>query len=145
VVVGVAALPSAVLWAWLAHHWSRPALLLAALLIQVVGILLPVFSDSAAAAIVSAVLFGATFLGIAMMALAIGNHLQVPRGVAILTTGYSIGQMMGPLVVTPLLHNGYRNALIVSAGVVLASAVAAGALRVRFPHDLGPLPRSLQP
>jgi hypothetical protein len=143
VLVGVAAIPSAVLWAGLAHHWSRPSVMVAALLLQVVGVLLPVLFDGAAAALVCAALFGATFLGIAMMALAIGNHLGVPGAVAILTLGYSIGQMLGPLVVTPLLDGGYRPALAVSAAIVGASALAAVVLRWSFPHHLGPLPRSL--
>ena len=38
---------------------------------------------------------------------------------------------------TPLLHDGYRLALLVAAGIVLAAAVAAVALRVRFPHRVG--------
>jgi MFS family permease len=82
------------------------------------------------------VLFGATFLGIATMALAIGNHLRFPRAVAILTTAYSIGQLLGPIVVTPLLHSGYRPALLTGSAVVLAAAVAAAILRIRFPHHV---------
>jgi MFS family permease len=77
-----------------------------------------------------------TFIGIASMALAIGAHLRFPRAVAVLTTGYSVGQILGPLVVTPLLRHGYHQALLVGAVVVLAAAVAAGVLRVRFPHSV---------
>jgi hypothetical protein len=77
-----------------------------------------------------------TFIGIASMALAIGAHLQFLRAVAVLTTGYSAGQILGPLVVTPLLWHGYHQALLVGAGVVLAGTVAAAVLRVRFPHSL---------
>lgn len=88
------------------------------------------------AALVSAFLFGLTFIGIASMALAIGAHLQFPRAVAVLTTGYSVGQILGPLVVTPLLRHGYHQALLVGAVVVLAGAVAAGVLRIRFPQSL---------
>lgn len=51
-----------------------------------------------------------------------------------LTAGYSAGQILRALVVTPLLHNGYHQALLSGAGVVLAAAVAAGVLRVRFPR-----------
>jgi hypothetical protein len=135
VLVGLAALPSAALWAWLSHRWSRPALLLAALVIQAAGIALPVAAGGAVAALTSAFLFGATFLGIATIALAIGAELRFPRAVALLTTGYSAGQILGPLLVTPLLAHGYDRALLVGAGIVLAAAVAAGALRVRFPTD----------
>ena len=97
-----------------------------------------------AAALVSAVLFGATFLGVASIVLAIGTHLRVPRAVAILTTGYSAGQILGPLVLTPFLHNGYHDALLIGAGVVALAAIAASALRHRFPHHLGPLPSRLR-
>lgn len=143
VLVGLAALPSAALWAWLSRTWSRPTLLLTALVVQAIGIALPVLAGGIVAALISAILFGATFLGVATIALAIGAHLQVPRGVAILTTGYSTGQILGPLAVTPLLHNGYHPALLIGAALVALAAVAAGALRHRFPHHLGPLPRRI--
>ncbi len=80
-------------------------LLLVALLIQAVGIALPAVIDNVGPALISAVLFGATFLGIGSIALGIGAHLQFPRAVALLTTGYSVGQILGPLVATPLLHH----------------------------------------
>jgi predicted MFS family arabinose efflux permease len=140
VLVGLAAVPSPALWAWLSRTWSRPALLLVALVVQAVGIALPVLGGGAAAALASAILFGGTFLGISTLALAVGTHLRVARAVAILTTGYSAGQILGPVAVAPLLHHGYQVALLASAGVVALAAIAAGVLRLRFPHDLGPLP-----
>lgn len=140
VLVGLAAVPSPALWAWLSRTWSRPTLLVVALVVQAVGIALPVLGGGAVAALASAILFGATFLGIATIVLAVGAHLRVTRAVAIFTSGYSAGQIIGPVAVTPLLHNGYHVALLVSAGVVALAAVAAGAPRLRFPHHLGPLP-----
>lgn len=67
------------------------------------------------AALVSAVLFGATFLGVSTLALAAGAGLRFPRSVALLTAGYSVGQILGPLLVAPLLHDGYRPALLLAA------------------------------
>jgi MFS family permease len=144
VLVGLAALPGPALWARLSLRWSRPTLLLAALLIQAAGIALPALARGVGPALLSAVLFGGTFLGIASLAMALGAQLPYPRAVAVLTTGYSAGQILGPLVVTPLLHSasqnsGYRGALLVSAAVVLAAAVAAAALRIGFPHRAGGL------
>jgi MFS family permease len=136
VLAGLAAVPAAALWAGLGRRWSRPALLLAALLIQAFGIALPALVPGVAGALVSAALFGATFLGIASMVLALGAHLQYPRAVALLTTGYSVGQILGPVIVTPLLHDGYRVALLVAAGIVLAGAVAAAALQIRPPRSV---------
>jgi MFS family permease len=139
VLVGLAAVPSSALWTWLGRHWSRPDLLLAALAVQAVGIALPALAGGVAAALIAAALFGATFLGVATIALAAGTHLRFPRSVALLTAGYSAGQILGPLVATPLLHHGYHQALILAAVVVLAAAIAAGVLRIGFPHQ-GPSP-----
>ncbi|MGI8331357.1 YbfB/YjiJ family MFS transporter [Actinomadura scrupuli] len=144
VLVGLAALPSSALWAWLSHTWSRPTLLIAALSVQGVGIALPALLGGIAAALVSAALFGVTFLGIGTIVLAAGAHLRTPRAVAILTTGYSAGQIAGPLLVTPLLHHGYHQALLIAAAVVVLAAGTAGLLRRRFPHHLGPLPARIQ-
>jgi MFS family permease len=136
VLVGLAAVPSSALWARLGRRWSRPDLLLAALVVQAVGIALPALIGGAPAALVSAVLFGATFIGVSTLALATGAHLEFPRSVALLTAGYSVGQILGPLVVAPLLHHGYQRALVLAASVVLVAAVAAAVLRIGFPHHM---------
>ncbi|MEU9479439.1 YbfB/YjiJ family MFS transporter [Streptomyces sp. NPDC048191] len=138
VLVGLAAVPSSALWAWLGRRWSRPGLLLAALGVQAVGIALPALVGGVAAALISAVLFGATFIGVSTLALATGAHLRFPRAVALLTAGYSVGQILGPLVATPLLHHGYHQALILASVVVLAAALAALVLRIGFPHHMPP-------
>ncbi len=90
-------------------------------------------SGSTAAALGSAVLFGATFLGVSSLALATGAQLRFPRSVALLTGGNSVGQILGPLVVAPLLRHGRHQALLPAALVVLAAAV----LRIGFPHHMG--------
>ncbi|QIZ02057.1 YbfB/YjiJ family MFS transporter [Streptomyces sp. S1D4-11] len=136
VLVGLAAVPSSALWVRLGRRWSRPDLLLAALVVQAVGIALPALIGGAPAALVSAVLFGATFIGVSTLALATGAHLEFPRSVALLTAGYSVGQILGPLVAAPLLHHGYRQALILAASVVLVAAAAAAVLRIGFPHHM---------
>ncbi|MBY8880136.1 YbfB/YjiJ family MFS transporter [Actinacidiphila acidipaludis] len=136
VLVGLAAVPSSALWSRLGRRWSRPDLLTAALVIQAVGIALPALIGGVAAALVSAVLFGATFIGVSTLALAAGAHLRFPRSVALLTAGYSVGQILGPLVVTPLLKHGYHQALLLATVVVLGAAVAGAVLRVGFPHRM---------
>lgn len=139
VLVGLAATPSSALWAWLGRHWAHPDLLLAALVVQALGVALPAVASGVATALIAAFLFGATFLGVATIVLAAGAHLQFPGSVALLTTGYSAGQVLGPLVVTPLLRHGYHQALILATVIVLAAATAAGVLRIGFPH---PMPAS---
>ncbi|MFE6756836.1 YbfB/YjiJ family MFS transporter [Streptomyces sp. NPDC057684] len=136
VLVGLAAIPSSALWAGLGRRWSRPGLLLAALGVQAVGIALPALVGGVAAALISAVLFGSTFIGVSTLALAAGAHLRFPRAVALLTAGYSVGQILGPLVAAPLLHHGYHQALILASVIVLTAALAALVLRIGFPHHM---------
>jgi hypothetical protein len=131
--VGLAAAPSAALWAWLSARWSRPTLLAGALLLQAFGIALPAVASGALAALFGAILFGATFIGISTMALAAGRLLGFPGAVALLTAGYSAGQIIGPVAVTPLLHRGFSHALLAAALVVVLSAMVAGLLRFGFP------------
>ena len=135
VLTGLAAVPASAAWALLSPRWTRSSLLCAALLIQAAGIALPALVSGVVPALLSAVLFGATFLGVASMALALGLHLRYPRAVALLTTGYGLGQILGPLVVTPLLHHGYHLALLIAAGIVLAAALAAAVLRMELDSD----------
>ncbi|MER7191291.1 YbfB/YjiJ family MFS transporter [Streptomyces flaveolus] len=138
IVVGLAALPSCALWMRLARRVSRPALLTISLSLQAIGIALPALSSGSVPALTAAVLFGATFMGVSTMSLAIGTHLRIPRAIALLTTGYSLGQILGPLLAAPLLHNGYHSALLLGAALVLTAAFAAAACCIRFPHHLTP-------
>jgi predicted MFS family arabinose efflux permease len=134
IIVGVAAVPSCALWGWLSGHVSRPTLIAGALALQAVGIALPALSTGAIAAAISAALLGATFVGITTLSLATGRHLGFPRAVAVLTAGYGVGQVIGPLLVAPTLGGGYRVALALGAALVFVAALAAGALRIRYPH-----------
>jgi Uncharacterised MFS-type transporter YbfB len=69
--------------------------------------------------------FGGTFIGVITIALAAGRRLAFPGAVAVLTAGYSVGQIVGPLVVTPFVHHDFRPALLTSAVVVAAAAATA--------------------
>ena len=133
VVVGLAAVPSAALWAMVGARWSRSTLLAVALVGQSIGIALPAIVGGTAPALIGAVAFGGTFIGVSTLALAAGRELAVPGAVAVLTAGYSVGQIVGPLLVTPLLHHGdhgFRHALLASAAIVAGSAATAVWLRL---------------
>lgn len=128
--VGVATVPSAAVWAALSGRWSHGAMLSCALCLQAAGIAVAALVGGVSAALVGAVLFGGTFVGVSTLALAAGRLLRYPRAVAVLTAGYSAGQIAGPLVVAPLLHDGFRSALVVGALVVLCAALVSGVMRI---------------
>ncbi|MUL85791.1 YbfB/YjiJ family MFS transporter [Mycobacterium sp. CBMA247] len=128
-VVGLAVIPSAALWGRLSTYFSHPILLTTALLLQAAGIALAC-TGSGAAALLGAILFGGTFIGVSTLALAAGRLLQFPSAVALLTVGYSVGQIIGPVAVSPLLRHGFEQALIVGSLVVLLAALAAILMRI---------------
>ncbi len=141
--VGLATIPSAALWAALSSRWSHAGLLVMALGAQAAGIAAAGVFGGIVAAMVGAVLFGGTFIGISTLSLAAARLLRYPRAVALLTAGYSVGQILGPVAVSPLLRDGFRPALVVGALVVSFAAVAAGLMRIvgRQPHRQIPQPR----
>jgi predicted MFS family arabinose efflux permease len=133
ILVGLAAIPSSAMWTVLSRRWSRTGLLTTALLLQAAGVALPALSRTVPAAVVAAIMFGGTFVGVSALALATGTHLRIPRSVAVLTAGYSLGQILGPLLVTPLLRHGYQQALLIAAVVLVVAAAMTAFLRLRGP------------
>lgn len=133
--VGLAVIPSAVVWARLSSRYSHPVLLTAALMLQAAGIALAC-TGSGSGALIGAILFGGTFIGVSVLALAAGRLLQFPGAVALLTVGYSIGQIVGPVAVSPLLHSGFQLALVAGSVIVVLAALTATAMGIvgRQPH-----------
>jgi predicted MFS family arabinose efflux permease len=99
--VGLAAIPAPILWDRVARRLGYLRALQVAFGLQIIGILLPVFSGSLAAAILSAVLFGATFIGIVSLVLTmvgVRYPAHPSRIMARLTLGYGVAQIVGPVV-----------------------------------------------
>lgn len=131
VVVGIAAAPSPLLWASALRRWSAESLLVVALALQAVSALLPALAPGPAAALLAALLFGGTFMGITLLAMDSALGLGIPRAAAVLTAAYGLGQILGPLAVTPMLGDGFRSAFVCAAAILTASALLAGATRRR--------------
>jgi MFS family permease len=101
VLVGLTAIPSCVIWAYFGNRYGLMLSLMVLLMIQSIGIALPAFSDSSISFYFSAILFGATFMGVTTLATAYArnkNPLGSARVIAIMTTIYALGQMIGPSI-----------------------------------------------
>ena len=123
VVVGLAGLPSTILWSRLAERIGYAFALALAYVAQLVGILLPVASRAPSAALLAAILFGGTFMAITALVLALGREAAKGQGFAVLTAGFGVGQILGPLMAGYLAEGqsaGFNGALLVSAGVIFA-------------------------
>jgi predicted MFS family arabinose efflux permease len=134
--VGLAAVPSCLIWARLGAHWGLGRALTAAYFILAVGIVLPVLSPSSPAFVLSAVLYGGTFMGIVLLTMSLGK-LSMPgdsgRAVGLLTAVFGVGQMLGPwLAGTGAEHFGsFSLPLLAAAGIVMLGGLSLQAVRAR--------------
>ncbi|BDG05217.1 YbfB/YjiJ family MFS transporter [Anaeromyxobacter oryzae] len=133
VLTGVAAVPSAILWARAGRRIGARRALSAAYLVQAAGMALPSLSRSPGAALAGAALFGGTFMGITTLAMAAGRSLAPAtpgRIVATLTAVYGVGQILGPILAGALSHRlGDPRPAVLAA----AAAVAAGGALLAVP------------
>jgi MFS family permease len=127
VLAGLAAIPSPLVWTRIAHRFGAWASLTVAYVVQAVGIF-AALTGSPAAALLSAVSYGFTFIGITGVSIALATRLQpgaAARATALITIGYGIGQVIGPwaagLVATG--SSGFTLPLIGAGSVVTGSAI----------------------
>ena len=132
-VTGLAAMPSGIVWAAAGRKLGLWRALILAHVVQAVGILLPI-TGSPAAAVVSAALFGGTFIGIVTLSFTLGRQLSggaSARVIGALTAVYGLGQIVGPVPAGLVVARtgSFDSALVGAAAVVLVSAalLAAGA------------------
>ena len=106
ILVGLAAIPSTVLWAWAASRAGFVGTLIVAYIVQAIGVVLPVLSGTEWAAALSAILFGGTFMGIVALTITYAREVvpsqQAARAIAMLTAAFGVGQVVGPLIATGL-------------------------------------------
>ncbi len=124
VAVGLAALPSTMVWPLIARRIGNRWALLLAYLVQASGIFVSIYADSVIEVLFAAITFGGTFLGIVAMTLTEGNlriRKDNRRAAAVLTSGFSIGQMLGPVVAGVLadLQQGFALPLMLAGCCVL--------------------------
>ena len=99
VIVGMAAIPSNVLWAWVARRAGATVSLVVQYALQAVAVVLPIFRQTPLALLLGGLLLGATFMGIVTVASARARDLAPQRTaeiLALMTACYSLGQIIGP-------------------------------------------------
>lgn len=123
VLVGLAAIPSAPLWMHLMSRFSIIKMMTLAYSLQIFGILLPVFSQTVWSVLLSAALFGFTFVGLVTMSTGYGRQLfpqQSAYVVSMLTTFYAIGQIIGPIAASKFeqYFGTFKAPLLFAGGIV---------------------------
>lgn len=123
-VVGVAAIPSCIVWSKLAQRYGYVKILLISMLLQALGIGLPALATNSMTLYASAFIFGATFMGITTVCTTLARKLAPVNShqmIGYLTAGYALGQMIGPSIAGTLASytNSYQYALVGASLVVM--------------------------
>lgn len=127
-VVGLSAIPSCIIWSTLAKKWGFVKSLVFSMILQSIGIALPVFWLTQSSLMLSALLFGATFMGITTLATTLARQMSPSnssRIIGYLTAIYAAGQMIGPTIAGILSSytQSFNSALIGAASVVFIGSV----------------------
>jgi predicted MFS family arabinose efflux permease len=122
-VVGLAGIPSCIIWMRLAHRFGSINIMIIAMFLQIIGILIPIFSSNIIMNLLSGLLFGATFIGLVALFMNFGGQLSEKNPVLIMgaiTSAYGVGQIIAPLYCVALIKqfNSYDYALYLTAFIV---------------------------
>ena len=122
-VVGLAGIPACIIWMRLAHRFGSINIMIIAMFLQIIGILIPIFSSNIIMNLISGLLFGATFIGLVALFMNFGGQLSEKNPVFIMgaiTSAYGIGQIIAPLYCVALIKqfNNYDYALYLTAFIV---------------------------
>jgi predicted MFS family arabinose efflux permease len=140
VLAGLAAIPSAVLWIHLAGRLGYIPALVLAYIAQACGTALPAVGSGLTVAILAAVLFGATFIGISALTLTFAGLLAPDRSstvIGLLTATFGVGQIVGPSLGALLAghsHN-FSLALLVAAAMIILGGALMLILQLRSAPD----------
>ena len=139
IIVGLAGLPSCLFWSRMAERFGFSSALACAYVAQIVGVALPILVEAPIAAVIAAILFGGTFLAITLLTLPLGRQGLGGRGFAVLTAGFGLGQMAGPLIAGWLVAGtaDYSAPMLGSAGV-LAFGLLALVYAIRTRREVEP-------
>lgn len=133
--VGLAAAPAVMVWDLIARHMGYLGALLLAYLVQVVGIIMPALSESLAVVLLSAVLYGGTFIGCVSLVLTMAGRLYPTRPAKLMgkmTLSYGAAQIMAPALTGMLAAQSghYNMGLWLAGGVVTLGAALILMLRL---------------
>jgi MFS family permease len=138
-VVGIAGIRSSIVWMRLAHKFGSINIMMLAMLLQVIGVLIPAFSNNVYLNLASGVLFGGTFVGLVALFMNYGGQLAAKNPVLIMgaiTSAYSVGQILAPLYCIAFIEkfNSYNPALYLTALIVFCGVLLLGFAKYKYKH-----------
>ncbi len=137
--IGVAATPATLVWDRIARKFGYLRTLIAAYLLQMVSILLPAINDSLATVIISALLFGSTFIACVSLVLTMAGKFypsDPAKFMGTMTLSYGAAQIIAPVFTGYIVetYGSYDLGLYLSAAIVMAGTVFLyGLLNLKHP------------
>lgn len=133
IILGLAATPAVMLWDLIARKTGYLKAIMLALLAQSVAILLPLWFSSLTVVLLSAALFGATFVGVVSLVLTMAGRLYPSKPAKLMgkmTLAYGSAQVIAPALTGYLakLTGHYDIGLYLAAGFVSLGAILVGLL-----------------
>lgn len=127
-VFGLGAAPSCFMWHVILERIGTRKALFANLLLQAVGVLLPVVAPSSFGYLTSALLVGATFMGTVTITMPAARRMASqgkPRFLAVMTVAYGAGQIVGPMLAQRLYasSHGLNSSLLAATSALLVAAL----------------------
>ncbi len=126
--VGLAGIPSCIIWLRLAHNYGSVNIIIIALLVQMISILIPAMTSNIYMNLLSGILFGGTFVGLVGLFMNLSGKLAGSNPVILMgavTTSYGTGQVVGPLYSIYFIekYGNYDYALYLTALIVLGGVL----------------------
>ena len=133
-VIGIAAAPSCIAWDLIARRTGKLNALIAASVLQIAGIMLPVLSGGLFAALAGAILFGGTVMGIVSLVLTMAGQYYPTRPAKMMgkmTLSYGAAQIIAPAATGWLAARAgsYADGLYLAGGAMFAGTVILLLLR----------------
>ncbi|CAM4029219.1 YbfB/YjiJ family MFS transporter [Bordetella muralis] len=127
-VFGLGAAPSCFVWHELHQRIGTRNALVANLVLQAVGVVLPAVSQSALSYLLSALLVGGTFVGTVTIAMPAAQRVARATGknlIAAMTLVYGIGQIVGPALAERLYASSqsFSSSLLAAAAALVVAAL----------------------
>jgi predicted MFS family arabinose efflux permease len=149
-VIGIAAAPSCIAWDLIARRIGKLNALIAASVLQIVGIMLPVLAGGLFAAIAGAILFGGTVMGIVSLVLTMAGQYYPTRPAKMMgkmTLSYGAAQIIAPAVTGWLATRlgSYAEGLYLAGGAMFAGTLILLILRAVEKREGGNIVAAQQP
>jgi len=139
-VIGLAAAPTCIAWDFIARRTGELNALILASIIQIIGIALSLFAEGLIPALLGALLFGGTVMGIVSLVLTMAGHYYPTRPAKMMgkmTLSYGAAQIIGPAITGWLAthYGGYAAGLYLAAGVMATGTLVLVVLRGIEKHE----------